>query len=72
VVSPPIIEVERAYEGEGRIARSVEEFSAAIRTEIENDSPERRRRRRALVAGESWEAAGERVRAVLESLEGGS
>lgn len=70
VVSPPIIEVERAYGGEGRIAHSVEEFSAAIREAIESDSAEHRRRRRALVAGESWEAAGERVRAVLESLEG--
>lgn len=69
VVSPPIIEVERAYPGEGHIARTVHEFSAAIREAIETDTPQRRRARRALVADESWAASALRVRAVLESLD---
>ena len=70
VVSPPIIEVERAYPGEGVIARTVDEFSVAIRAAIETDTPERRRARRALVAGESWAASAQRVRGVLASLAG--
>ncbi|MBR9974377.1 MAG: glycosyltransferase [Bacteroidetes bacterium] len=69
VVSPPIIEVERVYPGEGHIARTVDEFSAAIREAIETDTPERRRARRALVADESWAASAARVRAVLDSLD---
>jgi len=68
VVSPPIIEVQRAYDGEGCIARSVDEFSTCMRLSMEGDSPARRMQRRALVAEESWEASARRVAAVLETL----
>jgi glycosyltransferase involved in cell wall biosynthesis len=68
VVSPPIIEVQRAYEGEGCIARTVEEFSACMRQAIETDSVEKRRHRRGLVVEESWAASAQRVAAVLDSL----
>ena len=69
VVAPHIIEVERAYEGEGLTATSVEEFSARFREAMESDSPERRRHRRALVAHETWDHSSERVHTVLDSLE---
>ena len=69
VVAPHIIEVERAYEGEGLTARSVDEYSARIREALDTDSPERRRHRRALVADETWSASAERVRSILVSLE---
>ncbi len=69
VVAPHIIEVERAYEGEGLTALSVDEFSARFREAMETDSPERRRR--ALVAAETWDASSERVRKVLDQLEAG-
>ncbi|MBE0642686.1 MAG: hypothetical protein IH600_01240 [Bacteroidetes bacterium] len=69
VVAPHIIEVERAYEGEGLTALSVDEFSERMREAMETDSAERRRHRRALVAAETWDASSERVRTVLEQLE---
>ncbi|MDT8322499.1 MAG: glycosyltransferase [Bacteroidota bacterium] len=68
VVSPPIIEVARAYEGEGCIARSVEEFSSCMQRALAEDTPERRRARRALVKDYSWEVSAQRVAAVLASL----
>ncbi len=68
VVAPPMVEVERAYEGEGLTARTVEEFTARIREAMETDSPERRRHRRELVAGQTWAASSEQVRGILESL----
>ncbi|MEB3321838.1 MAG: glycosyltransferase [Synechococcaceae cyanobacterium] len=68
VVSPPIIEVERAYDGEGCIAHSVEEFSACMQRALAEDTPERRRARRALVRDYSWETSARRVAAVLESI----
>jgi len=69
VVAPPIVEVERAFEGEGLTARTVEEFTARIREAMETDNPERRQRRRNLVAGQTWDASSEHVRTLLASLE---
>jgi glycosyltransferase involved in cell wall biosynthesis len=68
VVAPYIIEVERAYEGEGLTARTLDEFSARFREAMESDSPQRRRHRRALVEKETWDYSSGRVLAVLESL----
>jgi len=68
VVSPPIIEVERAFPGEGRIASTVEEFSARITEALADGGPEQRRRRRALVQGQRWEATAEQVARVLEQM----
>lgn len=69
VVAPHIIEVERAYEGEGLTALNVDEFSERMREAMETDSPERRRHRRSLVAHETWDYSSERVRTLLESME---
>ncbi|MFZ1731655.1 MAG: glycosyltransferase [Bacteroidota bacterium] len=69
VVAPHIIEVERAYEGEGLTALSVDEFSDRMREAMETDSPERRRRRRALVAHETWDYSSGRVLDLLNHLE---
>jgi glycosyltransferase involved in cell wall biosynthesis len=69
VVAPHIIEVERAYEGEGLTALSVDEFSEKMCEAMETDSPERRRHRRALVEHETWDASSAKVLRVLESLE---
>ncbi len=70
VVAPPIIEVERAYPGEGRIGRSAEEFAEQIRLALLSDSPAERLRRRGLVAGETWEASAERVALILDEVGG--
>lgn len=72
VVAPYIIEVERAYEGEGLTARNPEEFAERIQEAMDTDSEERRRHRRALVQEETWDASSDRVRVVLESLEEGA
>jgi hypothetical protein len=69
VVAPHIIEVERAYEGEGLTAMTVDEFSERMQEAMETDSPERRRHRRALVAHETWDFSSERVRALLQTIE---
>ncbi|MBN1446343.1 MAG: glycosyltransferase [Bacteroidetes bacterium] len=69
VVAPPMVEVEKAYEGEGLTARTVEEFSARIREAMDSDSPNRREHRRQLVAGMTWEASSEHVFRLLASLE---
>jgi glycosyltransferase involved in cell wall biosynthesis len=68
VVSPPIIEVERAFDGEGCIARSVDDFSACMQRALAEDTPERRRARHALVEDYSWEASARRVAAALDSI----
>ncbi len=68
VVSPPIIEVQRAYEGEGCIARSVEGFSDCIRRALESDSLQRRRARRDLVQKATWEQSARQVAALLDDL----
>ncbi len=68
VVSPPIIEVARAYDGEGCIARSAAEFSACMQRILAEDTPERRHARRRLVTDYSWEASARRVSAVLDTL----
>ena len=68
VVAPPMVEVARAYEGEGLTAQTVDEFTDRIREAIGTDSPKRRAHRRALVAHQTWEFSSEQVRALLESL----
>jgi hypothetical protein len=70
VVSPPILEVERCYDGEGRIAESVDDFAREIHEALRTDSMERRRHRRSLVAGESWFASAERVVKLLDEAGG--
>ncbi|MCB2204454.1 glycosyltransferase [bacterium] len=70
VVSPPIIEVERAFPSEGCIARSTEEFSICMENAFRGDSDDRRAQRRALVQEYSWEASARNVATVLASLEG--
>ncbi|MCZ7558270.1 MAG: glycosyltransferase [Bacteroidia bacterium] len=70
VVAPPIIEVERAYGGEGRIASTAEAFAEQIRLALQSDTPAERMRRRALVAGETWEASAGRVASILSTMGG--
>ncbi len=65
VVGPYIIEVEHAYGGEGKTARSKEEFCRFVEEALEQNTPEAARRRRALVERETWEHSAEKVRVVI-------
>ena len=66
VVSVAIEEVEREYEGIVSIAETPEEFLAAIRRELAEDTPEKRTQRIQCVQGESWDA---RVEEMIERFE---
>jgi len=65
VVGPYIIEVEHAYGGEGKTARSKEEFCRFVEEELEQNTPEDAQRRRALVERETWEHSAEKARIVI-------
>ena len=69
VVSVDIIEVERALPSDARIARTREEFCRAVEEALATDTPERARRRRDLVAHETWEYSSGKVLEVLQDLE---
>ena len=66
VVGPYIIEVEHAYGGEGKTARSKEEFCRFVEDALEQNTPEDARRRRALVQLETLERSAEKIRVVIE------
>ena len=66
VVSVAIEEVEREYEGIVSIAETPEEFLAAIRRELAEDTPEKRVQRIRCVQGESWDARVEEMIARFE------
>jgi len=70
VVSPPIIEVERAFPGECATAATVDEFSQCIAEALATDSPEARMRRRALVREQRWSDTATSVETVLRNLRG--
>lgn len=59
----------RAYDGNGlTIARTNEEFLAAVRRAIDEDSPERAAERSRAAAAESWEHRVEQVSSILEPM----
>ncbi|MDH7515083.1 MAG: glycosyltransferase [Bacteroidota bacterium] len=71
VVAPVILEIARELPG-ARTAADIEEFIRAVEEELASDSPEKRRRRRSLVAHQSWDWSAGLVAGVLEGLVGHS
>jgi glycosyltransferase involved in cell wall biosynthesis len=68
VVSVDIMECERAYPGAVRVTKTKEDFCRAVEEELANDTPGRRRGRRRMVEGESWDHAALRVDSELRKM----
>ncbi|MHC4359218.1 MAG: glycosyltransferase [Planctomycetota bacterium] len=68
IVSVPIPEVADNYADLVSIAYTKEQFSRAIKWELENDSPERRRKRIAIAGANSWENHNKYLSGIIEEF----
>jgi glycosyltransferase involved in cell wall biosynthesis len=69
VVTPYIVEVEKAYDDEGLVARNHEEFDLRLQEALTQGDRARRMHRRELVRNETWEYSARRVHYVILGLE---
>ena len=72
VVSVPIEELRREYEGMVELAEDGPAFLAALRRVLAEDSPELRRRRMERVKGESWDVRVDEMLRALEEIQSAS
>jgi glycosyltransferase involved in cell wall biosynthesis len=70
IVSTPFKELDY-YKGHVYVARGAEEFAAALRKALEEDSEERRTARRERVRGVTWEAQAEKALGAIRDAIGG-